>query len=66
MFGQFLPNKNDMLQCSTVLHSDSAAANSGQLNTPKDMMDALVALTNSFQLMHDAKVARIYSEPVPW
>jgi cytochrome c-type biogenesis protein CcmH/NrfF len=23
-----------MLQCSTVLHSDSAAANSGQLNTP--------------------------------
>jgi hypothetical protein len=34
MFGQFLPNKNEMLQCSTVLHSDSSAANSGQLNTP--------------------------------
>jgi hypothetical protein len=23
MFGQFLPNKNKILQCSTVMHSDS-------------------------------------------
>jgi hypothetical protein len=35
MFGQFLPNKNKMLQCSTVLHSESAAADSGHLNTPR-------------------------------
>jgi hypothetical protein len=39
MFGQFLLNKNKMIQCSTVLHSDSAAADSGQLNTPRVTTD---------------------------
>jgi hypothetical protein len=33
MFGQFLPNKNKMLQCATVVNSESAALKLGQLNT---------------------------------
>jgi hypothetical protein len=29
MFGQFLPNKNKILQCATIKHSDSASPNLG-------------------------------------
>jgi hypothetical protein len=33
MFGQFLPNKNKMLQYATVVNSESAVPKLGQLNT---------------------------------
>jgi hypothetical protein len=32
MFGQFLSNTNEILQCAAVLHSKSGDADSGQLN----------------------------------
>jgi hypothetical protein len=32
MFGQLLPNTNEMLQRTTVLYSDSAGAKSAELN----------------------------------
>jgi hypothetical protein len=32
MFGQFLPNTNETLQCDTVLCSESAGAKSTELN----------------------------------
>jgi hypothetical protein len=33
MFGQLLTNKNKIIHCYTVLHSNSANADSGELNT---------------------------------
>jgi hypothetical protein len=38
MFGQFLPNKNKMLQYNTLYCSVSAGPKSGQLNKPNEQV----------------------------
>jgi hypothetical protein len=47
MFGQFLPNINEMLQCATILHSDLAGAKSAKLNKAQDDVTTLARAGSS-------------------
>jgi hypothetical protein len=50
MFGQFLQNKNKMLQCHTVFYSVLSGAKSCQLNTAHD---SLLLYSDFRELMTD-------------